>query len=578
MTLLRFEIRKLLRTNRGAVVTALFLAAELLLCVLTDFPANPDAELYREQYLHYLEQVDGAWTREKADFLEHEAARGADGLYAEGLDVIYEQYRYVNEEKEDRFFLDANGWASLLRDRALDLTLAAAIILLSVPVYCGEAASGMESLALTSRNGRRLFLLQKTALTLAAAAALSLSTDLIRLVFCAAKYGLPHPDYPMQSVEAFGGAEKVLTLAGAEALAAALRLLGSLELAAVTLCLSAYCRRFALAAFLASAAAVLPWIGLGQETQYALPLPSSLMMPVGFLRGSEYAADAASGETVAVFREATAAQTAAVALGAALVTAVCILLLRRRYGGYIAAGRGALPKTAALGLALCFLLGGCGDAAPPEEDVIYNSRDNAAYEYGGLTVTSENGRPVVRDGDGNVTALPLDPLAPVDGAVYIEHFFARGRYVYFRREFSESVGWSLADDSGKTYVASLLRVDLDTFKTEVVFETVTQHTVFGIDIGGGTPDPLGRSDFIVDDEYIYVPGTGGRRVEISTGRMSPLDIPTNRNVAYDGRSIFYVDRSGILTRFDTESDETCAVSSEPVSDFRLTESGIVTEP
>ncbi len=81
----------------------------------------------------------------------------------------------------------------------------------------------------------------------------------------------------------------------------------------------------------------------------------------------------------------------------------------------------------------------------------------------------------------------------------------------------------------------------------------------------------------MDDEYIYVLGTGGRRVEISTGRMSPLDIPTNRNVAYDGRSIFYVDRSGVLTRFDTESGETFAVSDEPVSDFRLTESGIVTE-
>ncbi len=473
MTLLHFEIRKMLRTNRGAVIAALFLAAELLLCALTDFPANSDAELYREQYLHYLEQVDGAWTREKADYLEREAARGADERYAEGLDVIYEQYRYVNEGRENRFFLDANGWASLLRDRALDLPLAAAIILLSVPVYCGEAASGMESLVLTSRNGRRLFLLQKTALTLAATAALSLSTDLIRLAFCAAKYGLPHSDYPMQSVEAFGGAEKALTLAGAEALAATLRLLGALELAAVTLCISAYCRRFALAAFLSSAVAVLPWIGLGQKTQYALPLPSSLMMPVGFLRGSEYAADAASGGTVTVFREATAAQTAAVSLGAALVIAVCLLLLRRRYGGAIGGGRGALPKAAALGLALCLLLGGCGDAEPPE-DVIYNSRDSAAYEYGGLTVTSENGRPVVRDGDGNVTALPLDPLAPVDGAVYIEPFFARGRYVYFRREFSESVGWSLADDSGKTYVASLLRVDLDTFKTEVVFETVTQ--------------------------------------------------------------------------------------------------------
>lgn len=573
----KLEVRKMFKMNRGIFIVALFLIAELALLILGDAPVNPDAALYRDQYVAELENVEGPWTSEKAALLESKA-RDMPGN-SEGFDVLYKQYLYVNEGKDNRYFLDVNGWAGLLTDRALDLPLAAAIILLTVPIYCGEAASGMEPLALTSRNGKRLFSRHKIVLALTVTAALSLASDLVRLAFFAVKYGLPHGGYPMQSVESLGSAAKAMSLWSAEALTVGLRLLGSLELAVMTLFFSAFCGQFALTAFLATAVAVLPWIGLDRSVQYALPLPSSLMTAIGFVQGSEYETDAVTGESVAVFREVGWRELALIAMSVVLICAVCVLLIRKRYKTAISGGRGVNRKSAALCLALllCLALGGCtGKASNLEEGTIYNSRDHRSYEYNGLTISTVNRETIVTDSSGNSAPLIRDALKSVNGAVYYTNFFANGKYVYLWKEDSEGYGQKLSSDTGKTYIASLVRVDLDTLTSEVVFENVTQHTVLGIDVPANESFSFfgGNGDFFVDENYIYILGSGIRRVELRTGKLSVLEIPSNRNVAFDGRYIYYIASDNTLSRFDTETEKADNLYDEPVSDFKLTDAGV----
>ncbi len=487
--MMKFELKKLLKSNRGALVIALFFLSELAVLILSDSPVNPGAALYRGQYLAELRAVEGPWTPEKAELLEARA-RDANGA-GEGFDVLYKQYLYVNEGRENRFFLDANGWAGLLAERLPDLPLAAAIILLCVPVYCAEASSGMEPLALTSREGRRLYGSKKLLLALTLAAGLSVSSDLIRLAFYALKYGLPHPDYPMQSVESLGTAEKSLPLWGAEALAAGLRLLGSAELALLTLLFSALCGQFALSAFLSTALVLLPLIGLDRSLQYSLPLPSSLMSAMGYIKGSEFAADAVTGESVAVFREVGPPELALTGAGAVFICAVCVLLIRKRYKTALTGGGKHKFKPAApfLALAVCLALSGCGKDASFER-ALYNGPGARTHEYNGLTVSVIDGELTVTDADGNSSPLVRDPLKSVNGAVYSESFYGEGKYVYLWKTDSDGYGEKLSSDTGKTYIISLIRVDLDTFTYNVVFESVLQHTVLGIDVPINEPFDL----------------------------------------------------------------------------------------
>lgn len=576
MTLWKLEARKMFKRNRGVLIIALFLVAELAVLILGDAPVNAGAALYREQYLGELEKVEGPWTSEKAAFLENEARDTARG--GEGFDVLYKQYLYVNEGKENRYFLDANGWAGLLADRALDLPLVAAVILLAVPVYCGEAAGGMEPLALTSRNGRRLFARHKIVLTLTVAAALSLLSDLVRLVFFAVKYGLPHGGYPMQSVESLGSAVKTLPLWGAETLAVGLRLLGAMELAIIALAFSALCGQFALSAFLGTAVAVLPWIGLGRSVQYALPLPSSFITAVGFIQGSEYGVDAITGQSVAVFREVGWEKLALTAAGALLIGVTGVLFIRKRYQTALSGGCGPKRKAAALclSLALCLTLAGCAKEAPaPGADPIYNSRDHRSYQYNGLTVSVRDGELAVTDSSGRSAPLIRDALKSVNGAAYDANFYAAGNCVYLWRQASAGYGQKLSSDTGKTYITSLICVNLDTFTSRVVFERVVQHTVLGIDVptGQDLSVPIG-GDFFVDDRYVYLLGSDIRRVELRTGKVSALGIPSTRNAAFDGEAIYYINAQGFLTRRDTKTGETALVSEEAVSDFRLTAEGL----
>lgn len=574
----KFELRKMFRVNRGIFIIVIFLIAELALLILGDAPANTDAALYREQYLTELEKVEGPWTSEKAALLESEARDTAGS--SEGFNVLYKQYLYVNEGKENRYFLDANGWAGLLANRTLDIPLAAAIILLCVPIYCSEAVSGMEPLALTSRDGKRLFLHQKLILALSVTAVLSLSADLVRLAFFALKYGLPHGSYPMQSVESLGSAAKAMSLWSAETLAVGIRLLGSMELAMITLFFSALCGQFALSAFLGTAVAILPWIGLDKSIQYALPLPSSLITAVGFIQGSEYEEDAITGQSVAVFQEAGWKQIGLVVAGVALVGVVCVLFILKRYQTALSGGRRGKRKYVALCLllSLCLTLGGCTEMLSADSDTtIYNSRDHQIYEYNGLTIRAKNSELIVTGNSGNSIPLIRNALNAISGTAYSTNFYASGRYVYFWKMDSESYGQKLASDTGKTYITALVCVNLDTFDSEVVFEDVIQHTVLGVDIP--VNDSLGflggNGDFFVDSNYIYYLRSGIRRVELRTGKVSVLDIPTNHNVAFDGRTIYYIASDGILTCYDAETGETADVYGEAVNDFRLTTDGLI---
>lgn len=243
MRIFGFELKKLLFHQWGTAIILFYLLAQLGL-LLGQEPTNQDALLYREEYYHYLDYVSGSYTQEKAEFLETEATRITEAKanlrtlyqqyyigsvtedelqseaqryqdvlrYENGFDVIYDQYLYICEGKENRCFLDTNGWDGLLSEQILDLPLVLAVLLLSTPVFCREYACGMDQLALATRNGRKNYVWHKVLMTLAVISVLCLAGAILRYCFCAVRYGLPHGNYMLQSIGTFGNSKKMLSL------------------------------------------------------------------------------------------------------------------------------------------------------------------------------------------------------------------------------------------------------------------------------------------------------------------------------------------------------------------------------
>lgn len=600
MRLFGFEAQKLLLHQWGAVIFALYLLLQLAL-LLGSTADNPDAVLYQEGYDYYLEQVSGPYTEAKAAFLEEEAQRiaqakaGLNALYQEyytsavteeelearaedyqevlryedGFNVIYDQYLYICEGKENRCFLDTNGWAGLLGDGTLDLPLVLAVLLLAAPVFCREYVCGMDALTLTTRNGRKSYVRHKVLLILLTVAVLCMAGTALRCGFYAFRYGLSNGDYTMQSLEVFGSATKELSLWGAFGIMTALRLGGALFLTLLVLAVAALSRQYALTVLAPAAVMLLPWLGLSEQLQYMLPLPLPFLLGTGFLQGSNVTTDALTGEKVTTFQELSSGDITRLLILSAVVCLLCLWVIRWRNCTALSR-EGRKPRGAlVVALVTALVLSGCSATQTDTGGVNFNSHTSGVYETDGYRVYWEASTLWVENLETEaVTELVRDPL--LNGTVG-QALFGCGHDVYYTLLQVDSYAGKMADSTGAVSWFSVIRVNLDTFEETVVYENQQVNTVLGVNINEGVPEESNYSGcpFFLDRSTLYVIYGGVRSIDLRTGETTVLDIPTGNNVAFDGNYIYYVDNRCALCRLNPDTEELTQWSDIAVYDFCL---------
>lgn len=57
----------------------------------------------------------------------------------------------------------------------------------------------------------------------------------------------------------------------------------------------------------------------------------------------------------------------------------------------------------------------------------------------------------------------------------------------------------------------------------------------------------------MNDDYLYFVGNDLRQVSRLTGNISVIDVPVNRNYAFDGENIYYINEKLILSKYNTKS-------------------------
>lgn len=604
MKLLQYEAKKMLFYHGGALIFCLYLLVQIGMLFAGDTPHNLEAQQYAEDYRYYLEQVDGAWTQKKADWLESEAeliddaedicsnawqeyydgTLSYEALQAKvepyeallnrknGFDVLYNQYLYICEGKENRAFLETNGWEGLLDTGMLDFPLLIALILLIVPVFCSEYICKMDMLALTTQNGQKSYLRYKLLVVGIAVAALCISEAALRYGFYALRYGLPHSNYGIQSLQAFGESTKNLTLLQAFLLVSGSRLFGGVYFAAFTLAVSAWCRQYGLTVLISTASVLVPWIGLSEQMQYQFPLSLPFLLATGFLKGGETVSDSLDGEKMVVFSEISFSQLRWLLIECTIIFFICVLIIWWKHHTTLSKHRvcrslGLIPL-----FLLLFILSGCAENASLSESICYNTTSSTDFYTSEFHIyyDEEETQPMVEFlSTGERVPLNRDPLQSAKDVEIGRYFFVDGDSVYYTTISTDTSAEKGISNAVSNTLFSLRRVNLNTFEEQIVYEHQWQNEVLGITltVGEGMDMLLIDNMFFVSGKTLYVVENKLYRIDLAEGKVDILDISLSHNVAFDGTYIYYVNDKYMLSYYNTKSGEMMEWEDIVVKDF-----------
>lgn len=576
---------------------------------LSDNPVDIAMEQYRNEYEWYLEKVNGYCTEESSFYLEQEAERIAeakerqnsllenyyDGKISEseykkesreiekvlerqnGFEVIYQQYLYICENAGNRCFLQTNGWMGLLGKGTLNFILFLGILLIVTPVFCAEYNCQMDTLLLTSKEGRKSAL-YKLFIMIAVVLFLSLCISLIEYGFYRFKYGLPDGDYPIQSIRYFADSSKGMSLLEGYVSIGLLRMFGGVFLTILLMFISVLAKKYAVTLLTGAVSVIIPYIGLSKTSIYRLPLPLPFLLGTDFFAGDIVLSDALTGDEKIIFAEVdTVTLLTLLFVSVLLCTLALVWILRCNSNRWLmksGKNKRGLAFNVMFGLALAVT--GCSGRGKTGS-VVYNSSAN--YDCMGYEVIRDAGTfdySLKSTSTGETYSLAHSPMFGVFSDEEVRAFYVCPPYLYYTTSVMESYVNRVGNYNSNITKVSVVELNLNTFEEKTIFEQITNsgRSLLGIDYETGDKWKLldfHHAFFLNDDNLFFIGNDGITKVNRSTRKIVKLDIPTNGNISFDGKSIFYRNQQGVLTRYDVSSNETYTYENIVAYDFCMDE-------
>lgn len=607
-----FELKKMMYYRKGFWCIVLFLAASLLSLAVTIQPHNLDMEKYWDGYAYYLEQVAGPYSSEKAAYIEKEAQNIAEASklreelldryydgelslhefeqqfseqetvlqYQQGFEVLYDQYLYVSENTENRFFLPTNGWNGLFEQNVFPFLLFLLILVLIVPVFCSEIGNQMDVLICTTREGKKAVSSQMV-LAGTIAVLLCLLDGIVRFVFFNMKYGLPYGDAPLQSLSYFGDYTGKVSLMDGYWNMVLLRCVGGFTLAVFILFLSVLVRKYALTLFITASAVLLPYLALTSNQIHHFPHPLAFLMPLDFFKGTVISSDPMTGEEVTLFQEVSRTE-----LYLMIIVLVCIAIgllfwIRKRTANQWNTSRKSSHSLLPCLFLCAFVLSGCGSASGMNTgNTAYNTSAISSVSGYEMLLDEQNRPAYLRNlEDESTIMLNRSPFAETVNEGTIQSVFCQDDDVYYLKTRTESYIDRVGFYNSTVDLVSITKLDTQTLEETVVWEQVisTGRAVLGIEYN--VPDRWEflnkyHTFFLNEDSIYFACHTNIRKVDRKTNRVSIIDIPANHNIAFDGKSIYFLDSFSALIQYDTSSGEETELSDIVAEDFFLTKEAI----
>ena len=608
-----YEIKKIMLYQKGLFYIALVLLFSTVWLIALDSPHNSAMEQYKNEYEWYLEKVNGNCTDEKTLYLEQEAQRITeaqmkqsdllesyyDGKISEseykkesqeigkalehqnGFEVIYQQYLYICENTENRYFLQTNGWTGLLSGGMLNFVLFLGILLLVTPVFCSEYSCQMDALILTSKEGRKSSL-YKLLIIIADVLLLCVSISLIEYGFYSIKYGLPNGDYPIQSLTYFAGSSKSITLFEGYVCVGLLRCFGGVFFAILLMFISVLEKKYALTLLAGAVSVLIPYIGLSKTIIYRLPLPLPFLLGTDFFAGDIVSSDALTGDEKVVFAEVdTVILLALLAVSVFLCAFAVAWILRCNSNKWQMKSRKRRNvATLAIMMSLLFTITGCSNNRE-SQNFIYNSSadyDCMGYEIIQDTETFEYYLKNVST--GKTHDLVRSPMFGIfSDEEKVQCYYLCSPYLYYTTSVTERYVNRVGNYNSSVTKVSVVELNLDTFEEKTVFEQITNsgRSLFGIDYDTGDKWrflDFHHAFFLNNDSIFFIGNDGITQVNRITKDITKLNIPTNGNISFDGENIFYKNEQSVLERYDILTNDTTLYEDIIVYDFCIDEQSI----
>ena len=612
MSVFSYEWKKLMIYQRGLCYILAALLVSTVWLAATDRPQNSAMEEYREEYEWYLERLDGAYTEEKAAWLEQEAqaiteARSTrsgsqESYYSgqiteeqyerqitevntvlaheHGFEAVYQQYLYICENTGNRYFLKTNGWAGLFSAQTLDFPLFLVILILAATVFGSEYSCQMDALLRTAPQSRKSAR-SKTVIVLCVVFVLCGGLALIRFVFFGLKYGLPHGEYPVQSIASFGGSTKNVSLLAAYLILTLLRCFGSVYLAALLLFISVLVKKYALTVVIGVAATLIPYIGLSKQICYNLPLPLPFLLATDFLSGTSSAEDLLTGYTIITFSERSLQELLTLLGLSATCCALMIWWVLRQNTNCWQSARKLIKRhrVVALSLLLLFSLSGCS-VAKSANGIFNSSSQSVSENYSVIFNDQTQTYSLANLTTGVLTNLPLSPLFGIfSDEESVKAVYMDAAYIYYMASRTERHVDRVGSYNSTSTQVSIVQLNMETFEEQVIFEKITDigQSLLGIDYTVGDTWMFLQycyGFFLNDDSFFFITNDGITEVSRTIQRTQMLDIPTRGNIAFDGQTIYFINENSLLTAYDTKTHKTRPLQNIVAYDFCLTEQGL----
>lgn len=354
---LLYEAKKIFIHHKGIYIFIISLIMEFAFLNITATPLSEEMEIYKEDYQYFLSYVSGSCDFEKETYLNKLASEIAyarqtlPSLYKEyysgiitpsdffavepqlnsllrsssGFNALYNQYLYVRENTINRYFVYTNGWNALLCTDKVDPVLLLGLLLLITPTYCYEYSSCMHSLSLTQQYGSQLFSWGKIFISNTVALTFSAAIFIQKIIYCSILYGLPHSNFPLQSLSYFGTYVGTKTLLQVTIFYFAYQSFGVIFFVNLILLCSSYLKHYAISCFVPICFIVIPMLLFPDTVQYRLPLPLAFFRSSGFFRGTS-TTSFSDNTTVFTFYQLTTVERIFVILFSSLEISICIYL------------------------------------------------------------------------------------------------------------------------------------------------------------------------------------------------------------------------------------------------------------
>lgn len=615
---MKFESRKMFRHQKGLWLILLYFVLSFAGLLIFDVPMNNEVERNRDAYNHYLHQVEGKCTAETESLLSKEAQRISkanselqrlygdyyDGKLAEkeftsqiaaaeetvrfqkGFELLYEQYNGIRENTENRWFLYTNGWNGLLSHDSLELLFVLLLLLLITPVFCQEYENKMDELIMTEPKGARYHAMQKIILVVLVVCTLCILNSGMRYVFYEWKYGLPHGNYPLQSLSYFAASTREATLIGTFLEVSFSKLFGSLSLAILILFVSVCVKKYALTLFTCTAVVLLPYYGLTlPSAKYFLPGPLGFMVSTGFFRGNKYQYDAVTQEKVLVFQEiGSITRWLLFGITLCLMLMMAAIILKKHTNIWCAKNYRRVSKAPCLVLVLCILtsvFSGCSAPNTEQEHPLFNLEQSKTYENDNYRFFVENPNSnesvwmMENKATGEKQRLVRNPMQST--AKVSEKIYGYGGFIYYMKIDSYETGFLSTSEH-----FSIIEVDTRNFTERIVLERnldTNRDTFLGI----GKPseqdiEPFKSVEaFFLDDQNLYLISNGKvTRVNRVTGKTEVIiDVPVLKSLSYDGTSIYYINEKSKLMQYDVRTGKATELYGIVTESFLLTEKEVI---